>query len=115
GILIPNPLVQNINGATRWYRFAGLSFQPSEVVKSIFIFVLAHFAVKYQAQKWKQLGILTVLTGIVLLLIMKQPDLGTTIVYGVTALAIILLAIKSTKLMVGIITLILTAATVGMY
>ncbi len=50
GILIPNPLVQNINGATRWYRFAGLSFQPSEVVKSIFIFVLAHFAVKYQAQ-----------------------------------------------------------------
>ncbi|EAE7685137.1 FtsW/RodA/SpoVE family cell cycle protein [Listeria monocytogenes] len=115
GILIPNPLVQNINGATRWYRFAGLSFQPSEVVKSIFIFVLAHFAVKYQAQKWKQLGILTVLTGIVLLLIMKQPDLGTTIVYGVTALAIILLAIKSTKLIVGIITLILTAATVGMY
>ncbi|MCB2633695.1 FtsW/RodA/SpoVE family cell cycle protein, partial [Listeria monocytogenes] len=51
----------------------------------------------------------------VLLLIMKQPALGTTIVYVVTALAIILLAIKSSKLMVGIITLILTAATVGMY
>ncbi|MBC1941175.1 FtsW/RodA/SpoVE family cell cycle protein [Listeria seeligeri] len=115
GILIPNPLVQNINGATRWYRFGGFSMQPSEITKSIFIFVLAHFAVKFEAQKWKQLGILAVLTGVVLLLIMKQPDLGTTIVYGITALAIILLAIKSTKLMVSLITVLLGVAATGMY
>lgn len=102
-LLIPNPLAPVLNGARRWYRFAGFSLQPSEIFKSFFILLLAHIAIKYEKQSWKQKGIM-LLAGIpILLLIFKQPDLGTTIVYGITAFVILLFTIKSATWIIGLI------------
>ncbi len=72
-----------INGARRWIRFPGCSFQPSEVAKVALPIFLAYFLTKNE----KTVGELkeTVLPCLLVLgflggLIFAEPDLGTTIV-----------------------------------
>ncbi len=72
-----------INGARRWIRFPGVSFQPSEIAKVALPIFLAYFFTKNE----KLIGDLkeTVLPCIGVLgglgaLIMLEPDLGTTMV-----------------------------------
>lgn len=72
-----------INGARRWIRFPGMSFQPSEIAKIVLPIFLAWFMTKNE----KNIGDLkeTVLPCIGVLagmggLIILEPDLGTTIV-----------------------------------
>jgi len=72
-----------INGARRWIRLSGISFQPSEVAKIALPIFLAYFLTKNEKTigDLKEtvlpcLAVLTVLGG----LIFAEPDLGTTIV-----------------------------------
>lgn len=72
-----------INGARRWIRMPGFSFQPSEVAKVVLPIFLAYFLTKNE----KSVGDLkeTVLPCLLVLgamggLILLEPDLGTTIV-----------------------------------
>lgn len=72
-----------INGARRWIRFAGVSFQPSEIAKIALPIFLAWFL----TIKEKSIGDLkeTVLPCLAVLgffggLVFLEPDLGTTIV-----------------------------------
>lgn len=72
-----------INGARRWIRFPGVSFQPSEIAK----FAVPVFLAWFLTIKEKSVGDLkeTVLPSLAVLaffggLIVLEPDLGTTIV-----------------------------------
>lgn len=72
-----------INGARRWIRFPGFSFQPSEIAKITLPIFLAFFLTRNE----KTIGELkeTVLPCVLVLiilggLIIAEPDLGTTIV-----------------------------------
>ena len=72
-----------INGARRWIRFAGVSFQPSEIAKIALPIFLAYFL----TEKKDSIGELkeTVLPCALVVggfgaLIMFEPDLGTTMV-----------------------------------
>lgn len=72
-----------INGARRWIRFAGLSFQPSEMAKLALPLFLAYFLTKNE----KSVGELkeTVIPCVAVLvlfvgLVFVEPDLGTVIV-----------------------------------
>lgn len=72
-----------INGARRWIRFAGYSFQPSEMAKVALPIFLAYFLTKNE----KSVGelretVLPCLLGLVVLvgLVFLEKDLGTTIV-----------------------------------
>lgn len=72
-----------INGARRWIRFAGVSFQPSEMAKIALPIFLAYFLTKNEdlVGELKStvvpcVGVLALLGGLVFL----EPDLGTTIV-----------------------------------
>jgi cell division protein FtsW len=72
-----------INGARRWIRFPGFSFQPSEIAKIALPIFLAYFLTKNQETvgELKEtvvpcLLVLTLMSG----LIIAEPDLGTTIV-----------------------------------
>ena len=69
-------------GATRWIELPGLRFQPSELCKILLIIYFAAFFMKYKEQlnTWKILVLTVILMGIPLLLIVKEPDLSTTIV-----------------------------------
>lgn len=72
-----------INGARRWIRFAGFSFQPSEMAKVALPVFLAYFLTKNE----KTVGelketVLPCLLGLAVLggLVFLEKDLGTTIV-----------------------------------
>ena len=72
-----------INGASRWIRFGGFSFQPSELAKISLPLFLAYFLTKNEKSVGDlrstvipSVGALVLLGG----LIMMEPDLGTTVV-----------------------------------
>jgi cell division protein FtsW len=72
-----------INGARRWIRFPGISFQPSELAKVALPIFLAYFLTKNEKTvgELKEtvlpcLAALGVLGGVIFI----EPDLGTTIV-----------------------------------
>lgn len=79
----------------RWIRFGGLlSFQPSEVAKPVLVLFLAWFVHTRldQMRDWKHtLARAAVMPLVFILLIVKQPDLGTALVLaGVTAIMLLL-------------------------
>jgi cell division protein FtsW len=80
-------------GATRWLRLPGLtSFQPSELAKISVIFVLAYLLekkAKLLTHFWHFLVPVAATVGVIGLLVMRQPDLGTMIIIGAAAMAVI--------------------------
>ncbi|MEE8483070.1 MAG: FtsW/RodA/SpoVE family cell cycle protein, partial [Nitrospinota bacterium] len=69
-----------ISGSQRWLSLGGMNFQPSEVVKVILILTLARYYDDWKenrAMGFKRLFIPFILVTIPVLLIAKQPDLGT--------------------------------------
>ncbi|MFZ0014569.1 MAG: putative lipid II flippase FtsW [Acidimicrobiia bacterium] len=81
-------------GATRWLSVPGLtSFQPSEIAKVSVVFILAYLLEK-KAKLLTSFGHFVVpviaTLGVVGVLIIRQPDLGTLIVIGAAAMAVII-------------------------
>jgi cell division protein FtsW len=84
-----------LGGAKRWLNIASVSFQPSELLKlPLIIYLAAWLATKEKEIKNFTGGLMPflILVGIVCLLILFEPDLGTTGVLGFTALLIFILA-----------------------
>ena len=69
-------------GAQRWITIAGIRFQPSESAKILLILFFAQFIMffKERINKFYVVVLAVMLIGLPLLLIIKQPDLSTTIV-----------------------------------
>ncbi|HEV2915497.1 MAG TPA: putative lipid II flippase FtsW [Pyrinomonadaceae bacterium] len=71
-----------INGAHRWIRFAGFSLQPSEVSKLALVLFLAYFFEKRAGEErsfWKTFVPSIAVTGLLALLVVAEPDLGTAL------------------------------------
>ncbi len=86
-------LGEDHKGATRWIEIAGITFQPSEFAKIMMILFWSWLLGKnpVMVKKWKYFFITVLLTAVPLLLIVKEPDLSTTVL--VTVLFIIQLFI----------------------
>ncbi|MGH8914887.1 MAG: putative lipid II flippase FtsW [Acidimicrobiia bacterium] len=104
-----------VGGARRWLPVAGISFQPSELAKVSVVFVLAYLL----ERKHKLLTsfghflvpvIFTV--GILGGLVMMQPDLGTTIIIGAAAMAVILASDTPFRYVVLLTTLVVASVSV---
>jgi cell division protein FtsW len=81
-------------GATRWLTIPGLtSFQPSELAKITVVMALA-FLLERKAKLLTRFGHfivpVAITLGLVGLLVIRQPDLGTLIVIGAAAMAVII-------------------------
>jgi cell division protein FtsW len=81
-------------GATRWLTIPGLtSFQPSELAKITVVMALA-FLLERKAKLLTRFGHfivpVAVTLGLIGLLVIRQPDLGTLIVIGAAAMAVII-------------------------
>ena len=69
---------ENINGATRWLKIAGISFQPSELAKYVIVFFLAMVIDKYGKVKsnWKVSLLYLCAAGIFSVLVYKENNLS---------------------------------------
>jgi cell division protein FtsW (lipid II flippase) len=77
-----------INGARRWYILYGISLQPSEVAKPAVILALASYLrFKSTARTMEGLMIPMAITALPVFLVLKQPDLGSSLVFWPVLLA----------------------------
>lgn len=83
------------NGARRWINLGLLTFQPSELLKYGFVIYLAYLVTKTQERissfKNGFLPGLVVLGGVAIILL-KQPDFGTTVLLVLTFLSLYFIA-----------------------
>ncbi len=95
-ILLVLVLVMGVGakGAQRWIQFPGLPrFQPSEIMKLIVPMTLAwFFAERPLPPNVKHIVIVLVLIAIPVMLIAKQPDLGTSLLIASSGLFVLLLS-----------------------
>ena len=78
----------NVRGARAWYTAGGFSFQPSEPGKVILIVVLAA-VLSAEEVRTKRLFVGLSLAALPVVLILRQPDVGTILVYVVIVAAMI--------------------------
>lgn len=70
-------------GAQRWLELGAIRFQPSEVMKlAVPMMVASYFSRKTLPPKFKDNIIAAALVAVPMLLIAKQPDLGTALLIG---------------------------------
>jgi cell division protein FtsW len=83
-LLVPG-VGANVGGASRWLRWGGLSFQPSELARlSLAIFIAYSMAKKGSDMASFSKGLFPhlLVAGSFITLILLQPDLGTALIIG---------------------------------
>ncbi len=100
----------DIKGAQAWYRLAGFTFQPSEPGKLVLIVVLAAIFAPEEISFRRLVAGLAV-AGAPMVLILRQPDLGTILIYIAIAAAMILLSNLQFRYLVLLTLVAITAIT----
>ncbi len=93
-VLIPG-IGKRVGGARRWIGFASLTFQPSEIAKLGLIFFTASWLSKKDDQVrdfWQGVMPPVLVLGLMSLLLLRQPDLGTTVVLALIVLVLLFAA-----------------------
>lgn len=88
-------LAPSKNGASRWIPLGPLTFQPVEIAKLGLVTYLAYsLGRKADRVKTFTVGFVPhlVVCGIMMVLLLKQPDLGSSIVIGLTTLGMLFMA-----------------------
>ncbi|MEI2366755.1 rod shape-determining protein RodA [Niallia circulans] len=122
-IFAPSSIAREINGAKSWFTLPGFSLQPSEFVKVFLVLALSRIIVDHQEKyivKTIQsdffllfkIGAVTVPP---LLLVMKQPDLGTSLVFLAIMLGMIFISGISWKILTPIFSSFAVIATAVLY
>lgn len=72
-----------VKGARRWIDIGGFNLQPSEFMKIAVIFILARFLAekRNRPDSFRVLTVGAAIAFVPFLLVMKEPDLGTALVY----------------------------------
>lgn len=114
-IFIPG-VGDNPGGATRWIQVtSSFKFQPSEFCKILLIIFFAGFFMKYKDQlnTWKTILLSLILAGIPLALIVKEPDLSTTIATTMIFITLLFVAGLSYKIVAGVLALGVPVGIIG--
>jgi cell division protein FtsW len=92
-LLLPG-IGTEVNGSTRWIRIGPINIQPSEVSKLALLIYMSGYCVRRLGQINTTLGFFRPLIVLAMfsLLIMIQPDLGSTLVIGILVIAILFFA-----------------------
>ncbi|GAA3716218.1 cell division protein FtsW [Oceanisphaera sediminis] len=86
---------REINGSQRWLPLGPLNVQPAEIAKLALFTFLAGYLVRRQDEvrgQWKGFLKPLAVMGLMSLLLLKQPDLGSVVVLFVTTLGMLFLA-----------------------
>ncbi|MGZ8337923.1 MAG: FtsW/RodA/SpoVE family cell cycle protein, partial [Allosphingosinicella sp.] len=98
GLLFLVPLFgEEVNGARRWLDLGVTQFQPSEFLKPLFIVSVAWLlSLREKDASLPMVPLTAILTGLVALLLMQQPNFGETIIF--VAVWVLLLALSGASL-----------------
>ena len=91
-------------GAQRWIDIGPIRMQPSEIMKIALVLALARYYHDLPEEKVSSLGGLIIpalMIAVPMGLIIKQPDLGTSLLLAATGVAIVFLAGLSWKVIIG--------------
>jgi rod shape determining protein RodA len=117
GLLIVTMLVgSRVFGSTRWIRVAGFTFQVSEFAKIVIVLLVARYLSDLRTGQqvvWQDLAKLGGLVAVPMLLVMKQPDLGTSLTYIPILVCGVLMAGLRTKYLLIIATALLVSLPIG--
>ncbi len=105
---------ESINGAQRWLVIGSFSIQPSELTKLGIILYMAYWLATKEEQVKSlayQFVPFVVIIAMIVVLLLKQPDLGSTFVIVATAVAIFFAA----GMHLGQLLLFLVSGIVGLY
>lgn len=93
GLILVLLVGPEVNGAKRWMRFGPISLQPSEFAKlGLVLYLAAFLTAKGRAiRDRKVLAAALAPLGLMALLVMAQPDMGTTIVLCSTGMVMLFL------------------------
>ncbi len=84
-----------INGARRWFHVGGISFQPAELAKLALVIYLAQSLAR-KAEKVKSFTVGFVphmlVCGVMMKLLLKQPNLGSAVIFGCATLILLFVA-----------------------
>lgn len=93
---------QTALGAQRWIQLGPINLQPSEFAKIIIIITLAKMLEKRRLDSLKDLMPVALHVGFPFLLILLQPDLGTSLVFIAITIGMLFMAGIRMKLLLGI-------------
>lgn len=117
-ILLVMVLIQGSmgKGAQRWLEVGSLRFQPSEIMKlAVPMMIASFFSKRMLPPSFKELFIASVLVLVPMLLIVKQPDLGTALLVGSAGFFVIYFAGLSWKWLSAIVVAAMIAAPLIFY
>ncbi|HEV2134130.1 MAG TPA: rod shape-determining protein RodA [Terracidiphilus sp.] len=82
-VAVLSPLGHKALGGRRWIKLGPMLVQPSEFVKFVLILAVARYFANLGGRflTWRDIFKAFAMVGIPMLLVMKQPDLGTTLTY----------------------------------
>lgn len=97
-LLVAVLFTPEVNGATSWFDFGIFSLQPSEFAKIVIVLFFSHIVAQFQKKEksainvWWKLLLSLMIVIIPILLIIKQPDYGTSMAFIVATIAILFVA-----------------------
>jgi rod shape determining protein RodA len=98
--LVVSPVGSESKGTQAWFQLGTFQLQPSEVAKVVVIVTLAAVVANWQADlDARRLTVLLALAGVPMVLILLQPDLGTTLVFVAITLGLLLVGGTPTRLL----------------
>ncbi|MGD9810599.1 MAG: FtsW/RodA/SpoVE family cell cycle protein [Sphingobium sp.] len=113
-LLVPL-LGSTVNGARRWIDLPGMRFQPSEFLKPVYIVTTAWLlSLRARDATLPVVPLTGAVTGLIVLLLMRQPDFGQTVIFCACWGALLLLAGISWRI-IGILAVAGLAGLVSVY
>lgn len=98
-------------GAQRWISFLGFRFQPSEIMKVVLpVFVAAYLSQRHLPLQIKPIVLCLIFIFLPTILILQQPDLGTSLLIAVSGLVVLFLAGIRWRYIIGAGVLVLASA-----
>jgi rod shape determining protein RodA len=116
GLLVLTLVLGNkVFGSTRWIKVAGFTLQTSEFVKIVLVLLVAKQLTEMKTEnlEWKDLAKLAGFVVVPMVLVMKEPDLGTSLTYLPVLVAGVLMAGIRWKYLLVITTILVVALPIG--
>lgn len=113
-ILVATSLGESTNNSQRWISIFGIRFQPSELAKILLILFFAQFIMihKEHISRLKYIILSVILLAPPLLLVLKQPDLSTSIVIAMTFCVLMFVGGLDKRIVIGIIAVLIPAVII---